>query len=243
MEKIINIMGRAFEYRRASKEKRWDKMSKLFPKLAKSITMAAKDGGSDPESNAKLRLAIANAKGENMPKDNIKKAIERASGKDAAAFKEITYEAKGPHGVLLYIECATDNTNRSITNVKTLVNKAGGQMMNSGSFDFMFSRKAVVEFLKTEEMDLEEIELNLIDSGLEELSLEEEKVYCYAELTDFSNLTKGVEEQGIEILKASLQRLPSNPTEFSEEQLAEIEELIDKLEDDEDVQLVFTNVA
>ncbi len=236
-------MGRAFEYRRASKEKRWDKMSKLFPKLAKSITMAAKEGGDDPESNAKLRLAIATAKNENMPKDNIKKAIERASGKDAANFSEITYEAKGPHGVLLYIECATDNTNRSITNVKTAVNKSGGQMMNAGSFDFMFARKSVVEFMKGEEMDLEEVELSLIDAGLEELSEEEGEVLCVAEFTDFSNLTKGVEELGIDITKASLQRIPSNPTEFSEEQLAEIEELIDKLEDDEDVQSVFTNIA
>jgi len=236
-------MGRAFEYRRASKEKRWDKMSKLFPKLAKAITMAAKEGGEDPDSNAKLRLAIANAKSENMPKDNIKKAIDRATGKDAANYTEVTYEGKGPHGVLLYVECATDNTNRSITNVKTIINKSGGQMMNSGSFDFMFSRKAVVEFAKTDEIDLEEVELALIDAGLEELSEEEGTVYCFGEYASFSNLTKGCEELGIEIAKASLQRIPSNPTEFTEEQLAEIEEVIDKLEDDEDVQAVFTNIG
>ncbi len=236
-------MGRAFEYRRASKEKRWDKMSKLFPKLAKSITMAAKEGGDDPDSNSKLRLAIANAKSENMPKDNIKKAIERASGKDAANYAEMTYEAKGPHGVLFYIECATDNTNRSITNVKTIINKSGGQMMNSGSFDFMFSRKAVVEFLATEEIDLEEVELALIDAGLEELSEEDGTVYCYGEYASFSSLTKACEEHGLEITKASLQRVPTNPTEFTEEQLAEIEEVIDKLEDDEDVQAVFANIA
>ncbi len=236
-------MGRAFEYRRASKEKRWDKMSKLFPKLAKSITLAAKEGGPDPDSNAKLRLAIASAKSENMPKDNIKKAIDRATGKDAANFTEVTYEAKGPHGVLLYIECATDNTNRSITNVKTAVNKSGGQMMNSGAFDFMFSRKSVIEFSKTEDIDLEELELNLIDAGLEELEEEDETVFCYGEYASFSSLTKGCEEMGIELSKASLQRIPSNPAEFTEEQLAEIEELIDKLEDDEDVQAVFTNIG
>lgn len=235
-------MGRAFEYRRASKEKRWDKMSKLFPKLAKSITMAAKEGGDDPESNAKLRLAIANAKSENMPKENIKKAIERASGKDAANFSEATYEAKGPHGVLIYIECATDNTNRTITNIKTAVNKSGGQMMNSGAFDFMFSRKAVVEFVKTDEADLEVVELSLIDAGLEELAEEDGTVYCYGEYTSFNSLTKGCEELGLELSKTSLQRIPSNPTEFSEEQMSEIEDLIDKLEDDEDVQAVFTNV-
>ena len=205
--------------------------------------MAAKEGGDDPDSNSKLRLAIASAKSENMPKDNIKKAIERASGKDAADYSEVTYEAKGPHGALLYIECATDNTNRSITNVKTIINKSGGQMMNSGAFDFMFDRKAVVEFAKTDEMELEEVELNLIDAGLEELSEEEGTVYCYGEYADFSNLTKGCEEMGLEISKASLQRIPSNPTEFSEEQLTEIEEVIDKLEDDEDVQAVFTNIG
>ena len=236
-------MGRAFEYRRASKEKRWDKMSKLFPKLAKSITMAAKEGGDDPESNAKLRLAIAHAKSENMPKDNIKKAIDRASGKDAANFSEITYEAKGPHGVLLYIECATDNTNRSITNVKTAVSKSGGQMMTTGAFDFMFSRKAVVEFQKTKELELEEIELSLIDAGLEELAVEDETVLCYAEYSNFSNLTRGVEELGIEITKANLQRIPTSPASFSDEELAEIELLIDKLEDDEDVQAVYANIA
>jgi len=212
-------MGRAFEIRRGSKEKRWDKISKLFPKLAKSITIAAKE------------------------EDNIKKAIERATGKDAANYSEVTYEAKGPHGVLLYIECATDNTNRSITNVKTIINKGDGDMQDSGSFNFMFSRKAVVEFLKTDTIDLEEVELSLIDEGLEELTEEDGTVYCYGEYTSFSSLTKACEEMEIEISKASLQRIPTNPTEFSEEQLAEIEEVIDKLEDDEDVQAVFTNIA
>ena len=236
-------MGRAFEIRRGSKEKRWDKMSKLFPKLAKSITIAAKEGGDDPDSNSKLRLAIAAAKSENMPKDNIKKAIDRATGKDAANYTEVTYEAKGPHGVLLYIECATDNTNRSITNVKTIINKSDGQMMNSGAFDFMFSRKAVVEFTLTDGVDLEEVELSLIDGGLEELNEEDGIVYCYGEYSSFSNLTKACEELGLEITKASLQRIPSNPTEFSEEQLTEIEEVIDKLEDDEDVQAVFANIG
>lgn len=236
-------MGRAFEYRRASKEARWDKMSKLFPKLAKTITMAAKDGGPDPETNAKLRIAINSAKSQNMPKDNIKKAIDRASGKDAAQFTEVTYEAKGPHGVLLIIECATDNTNRSITNVKTAVNKSGGQMMNSGAFDFMFNRKSVVEFEKTEGMDLEEVELSLIDGGLEELEAEGEEVIAFGEYADFSNLTSACEELGIEIKKASLQRIPTQPTEFSDVQMEEIEALLDKLEDDDDVQVVFTNIA
>ena len=160
-------MGRAFEYRRAAKEKRWDKMSKIFPKLAKAIQVAARDGGADPEMNAKLRTAIQNAKAENMPKDNIENAIKRATGKDAEALAEVTFEGKGPHGVLVFVECTTDNNNRTVANVKSYFNKAGGGLVPSGSLEFMFSRKAVFEFEKTEEMDLEELELELIDGGLE----------------------------------------------------------------------------
>ena len=141
-------MGRAFEYRRAAKEKRWDKMSKVFPKLARTITMAAKEGGADPDSNSKLRTAILNAKAQNMPKDNIATAIKRAAGKDMADISEVNYEAKGPHGVMLFIETATDNTNRTITNIRTPINKAGGEMLNSGSLQFLFDRKAVIQFEK-----------------------------------------------------------------------------------------------
>ena len=142
-------MGRAFEYRRASKEKRWDKMSKTFPKLAKTITMAAKEGGIDPEMNPRLRTAIQNAKTQNMPKDNIEAAIKRSLGKEAESITEIFYEGKGPHGVLVFVECATDNTTRTVANVKSYFNKAGGSLVTSGSLDFMFSRKAVFEFEKT----------------------------------------------------------------------------------------------
>jgi len=165
-------MGRAFEYRRASKEARWDKMSKLFPKLGKVITMAAKEGGEDPESNSKLRTAILNAKAQNMPKDNIDKAIKRASGKDATNYDEVTYEVKGPHGVLLFVECATDNNTRTFNQVRTAVNKGGGELLPSGALNFMFNRKAVVEFGTKEGIDLEEVELELIDAGLEELDVE-----------------------------------------------------------------------
>ncbi|MEM9281984.1 MAG: YebC/PmpR family DNA-binding transcriptional regulator [Verrucomicrobiota bacterium] len=235
-------MGRAFEYRRASKEARWDKMSKVFPKIGKAITVAAREGGPDPDSNPKLRLAIQNAKAANMPKDNVEAAIKRASGKDAAEITEINYEGKGPHGVMVFVECATDNTNRSVANVKTYFNKAGGQLLPSGALDFLFDRKAVVEFEVTEEMDLEDIELNLIDGGLEEFEVNEGVAYAYADFTDFGKLTTAVESLGIEIKKANPQRIPSNPQDFSEEQMTEIEELIDKLEDDEDVQAVFTNV-
>lgn len=235
-------MGRAFEYRRKSKEARWDKMSKIFPKIGKAITMAVKEGGADPDSNPKLRLLIQNAKAANMPKDNVDSAIKRADGKDAAEITEINYEGKGPHGVMIFVECATDNTNRSVANIKTIFNKSGGQMLPSGALDFLFDRKTVVEFEVTDEMEIDEVELNLIDAGLEELEVEDGVAYAYADFTDFGKFTSGVEEQKIEIKKASPQRIPNNPQDFSEEEMTEIEALIDKLEDDEDVQAVFTNV-
>ena len=236
-------MGRAFEYRRASKEKRWDKMSKVFPKIAKSITMAVKEGGPDPESNAKLRLAIANAKAENMPKDNVESAIKRASGKDATNYDEVNYEGKGPHGVLIFVETATDNTNRTVANLKTIFNKGGGQMVQTGSLEFLFDRKAVIEFPVPEGRDMDEIELELIDAGLEELEVNEDTAYAYGDYTDFGRLNQGVTDLEIEGAKARLKRVPNAPQEFSDDQLEEIETLIDKLEDDEDVQAVYTNIA
>jgi YebC/PmpR family DNA-binding regulatory protein len=236
-------MGRAFECRRRAKEARWDKMSKVFPKMAKLITMAAKDGGPDPMTNAKLRLAIANAKAENLPKDNIEAAIKRASAKDAQDIVEVNYEGKGPHGVLLFIECATDNSNRSVTNIKTYLNKNGGQMVPSGSLEFLFSRKAAVEFIRTPEMDLEEIELALIDAGLEELVVDDDLVTAFADYTSFALLTQGFEQLGIPVKKAELRRIATSPVELTEEQLEEVEKLIDKIEDDDDVQAVFTNIA
>ena len=236
-------MGRAFEYRRAAKEKRWDKMSKVFPKLAKAITVAVKEGGPEPEMNAKLRTAIQNAKAENMPKDNIENAIKRASGKDAADITEVTYEGKGPHGVLVFIEAATDNTTRTVANVKSYFNKAGGGFVPSGSLEFMFSRKAVFEFEKAEGMDLEDLELSLIDGGLEEIEENEGMIYAYADYTQFGDLNTLLEELEIEVKKATLKRIPTSPVDFSDEQLEEIEKMLDKIEDDDDVQAVYTNIA
>jgi len=167
-------MGRAFEYRKAAKLKRWGTMSRVFPKLGKIITMAAKEGGTDPDMNPKLRTAILNAKAQNMPKDNIEAAIKRATGKDAADIKEIAYEAKGPYGTLMYIECATDNPTRTVANVKATLVRNKGELLTSGSLDFMFERKAVFEFDKSDDLDLEELELELIDYGLEDI--EEDKI-------------------------------------------------------------------
>lgn len=236
-------MGRAFEYRRAAKEKRWGNMSKIFPKLGKVITMAAKEGGPDPEMNPKLRLAIQTAKAQNMPKDNIEAAIKRASGKDAADIAEVNFEGKGPHGALVFVECATDNNTRTVANVRSYFNKTGGELLKNGSLEFMFDRKTVCEFEKQDDMDLEELELELIDAGLEELEENEGTLYVYGDYTAFGSLTGALEGMDIEIKKASLQRIPNNPQEFSEEQMEEIEKLIDRLEEDDDVQAVYTNIA
>ena len=236
-------MGRAFEYRRAAKEKRWDKMSKIFPKLAKAITVAAKEGGGDPEMNAKLRTAIQNAKAQNMPKDNIDAAIKRALGKDAESFIEVTYEGKGPHGVLVFVECATDNTTRTVANVKSYFNKTGGALAPNGSLEFLFSRKSVFEFEKTDNLDVEELELQLIDAGLDEIEVNEDMVYVYGDYTNFGTLQTELENLQIDVKKASLQRIPTSPVEFTEEQLTDIEKLLDKIEDDDDVQAVYTNIA
>ena len=245
-------MGRAFEYRKAAKLKRWGTMSRLFPKLGKMITIAAKEGGPDPDMNPKLRTAILNAKAQNMPKDNIEAAIKRAIGKDAAEIKEIAYEAKGPYGTLMYIECATDNPTRTVANVKAILARNGGELLTSGSLDFMFDRKAVFEFDKKPDLDLEELELELIDYGLEEI--EEDKIpqengedreiiRIYGEYKSFGELNKALEERGIEIKKAQLQRVPNTPLELSNEQMDEVSVLIEKLEDDDDVQVVYTNLA
>ncbi|MFZ2287959.1 MAG: YebC/PmpR family DNA-binding transcriptional regulator [Bacteroidales bacterium] len=236
-------MGRAFEYRRASKEARWDKMSKLFPKLAKAITMAAKEGGADPEMNARLRTAVMNAKAQNMPKDNIKAAIERASGKDTANFTEVTYEGKGPHGVLIMAEAATDNNTRTVANVKAYLSKNGGTLVPTGSLEFMFSRKAVFEFEAPENISRDDLELELIESGLESVEEYDGNWYVYGDYTNFGSLSKALEGKEIEVKKGSLQRIALNPVTLSEEQMADIEKLLDRLEDDEDIQAVYTNIA
>jgi YebC/PmpR family DNA-binding regulatory protein len=236
-------MGRAFEYRRAAKEKRWDKMSKMFPKLGKAITMAAKEGGSDPMMNSKLRTAIQNAKAENMPKDNIEAAIKRATQKDVDSFLEVNYEGKGPHGVLVYVECATDNPTRTVANVKSYFNKAGGGVVPNGSMEFIFARKCVFEIQHHGKLDVEMLELDLIDAGCEEIELSDDILIVYGDYTAFGTLAKALEDKSIEVQKSGLKRIPTSPVEFSEEQLLDIEKMLDKIEDDDDIQQVFTNIA
>ena len=245
-------MGRAFEYRKAAKMKRWGTMSRLFPKLGKIITMAAKEGGQDPDMNPKLRTAILNAKAQNMPKDNIEAAIKRASAKDAADIKELTYDVKAVHGVQMIVECATDNNTRTVANVKAILARNGGEMLTSGSLNFMFTRKCVFVFNKTDEMDLEELELELIDFGLEEIEEDVEPqevgddiniVRVYGDFTAFGELSKALEDMQVEVKKATLEYIANTPIDLNDEQMEELDTLIDKLEEDEDVQAVYTNIA
>ena len=245
-------MGRAFEYRKAAKMKRWGTMSRLFPKLGKMITIAAKEGGSpDPEMNSKLRTAIANAKAQNMPKDNIDAAIKRAFSKDAADIKEITYDVKAPYGVQMIVECATDNNTRTVANVKAILRKNNAEMLTSGSLNYMFTKKAVFVFDKTEDMDVEKLELELIDYGLEEIEEDVEPhengedtpiLRVYGEFTSFGELSHALEEKGIKVKKATIEYIANTPIDLNDEQLEEIEALIDKLEEDDDVQNVYTNI-
>ena len=236
-------MGRAFEYRKAAKMKRWGNMSRVFPRLGRVIMMAAKEGGGDPDMNPKLRAAILNAKAENMPKDNIDAAIKRALGKDAQSLSEVTFEGKGPHGSLFFVECATDNNTRTVANIKSAFKKAGGEMLNNGSLDFMFTRKSVFEFAKTEGMDIEELELELIDAGLEEIEEEDGIVLVYGDNTNFGSLNSAFERLGIAITKATLERIANTPITPTEEQMPDIEKIIERIEEDDDVQAVYTNLG
>ena len=244
-------MGRAFEYRKAAKMKRWGTMSRLFPKLGKIITMAAKAGVPDPDMNPRLRTAILTAKAQNMPKHNIEAAIKRASGKDAADIREMHYEAKGPYGTQFIIDCATDNGTRTVANVKAALTRNKAEMLTSGSLNFMFNRKSVFTFDKTAEMDIEELELELIDAGLEEIEEDiepqetgedKEIIRIFGEFSSFGDLSKALEEMKIEVTKGEHQYISNTPIELTDEQLEEVDVLIERLEEDEDVQSVYTNI-
>lgn len=231
-------MGRAFEFRRARKEKRWDKMSKAFTKLGKEIAISVKLSGPDPASNPRLRMAIQNAKGVNMPKDRIESAIKRASQKDAADFNEVNYEGYGPYGVAIFVECASDNTTRTVANVRHIFTKNSGVMGTSGSLDFMFTRKGVFK-IEPSDINLEELELDLIDFGAEDIQTEEDGIYIYTQFSDFGAMQKTLEERGINVINAELQRIPSSTVDLTDEQIEEIMDFVEKLEEDDDVQAVY----
>ena len=235
-------MGRAFEFRRGRKEKRWDKMSKAFTKLGREIAMSVKQGGPDPAGNPRLRMAIQNAKGVNMPKEKVEAAIKRASAKDAGDFEMMTYEGYGPGGVALLVDCATDNPTRTVANMRMYFSRGGGTLGASGSLDFLFEKKGVFQ-LSPEGLDMETLELELIDFGAEDITMEDDEIYIYTQFSDFGTMAKALEERKIIPISASVQRIATNATEVPEEFEEGIVALIEKLEDDDDVQAVYHNMA
>jgi len=234
-------MGRAFEYRKARKMKRWASMAKAFTKIGREIAIAVKEGGGDPEYNPRLRLAINNAKAANMPKANVDSAIKRALSKDAANYDEVVYEGYGPKGVAVMVETATDNTNRTVASMRLIFSKGGGNLGNSGEVDYMFTRKGQFK-IAAEGRDVEELELELIDHGLDELKQEEDELVLMTAFEDFGNMQKALEDMGIEVSNAELVRIPSHTKKLDDEGEEAMIKLIDKLEEDDDVVNVFHNM-
>ena len=221
---------------------RFDKMSKTFTKYGKEIAIAVKSGGTDPESNAKLRAVIANAKSQNMPKDRIEAAIKRSAGKDTSNYEEIAYEAMCMKGVGLVIETATDNPTRTVANIRMYLNRGGGELGKSGCLDFAFDRKSVF-VISTDNINADELELELIDAGLEDTEIEDGEMVITASFENFGNMQKALEARQLTIISAELQRIPTNTIELTEEEKLQVETLIEKLEDDDDVQNVYSNMA
>ena len=235
-------MGRAFEYRKARKLKRWGNMARTFTKLGKEISIAVKAGGPDPDANPRLRVLMQNAKAANMPKENVERAIKKATSKDEGDYKEIVYEGYGPFGIAIVVETATDNPTRTVANVRSYFNKFGGSLGTSGSLSFLFDHKSVFKIKAKEGVSLEDLELELIDYGVDELEADGEEIVLYGEFESFSNIQKYLEENGFEIESAEFERIPNDTKEVTEEQRASIEKLLEKFEDDEDVQNVFHNM-
>jgi len=231
-------MGRAFEFRKARKMKRWAAMSKAFTRIGKDIVIAVKEGGPDPDSNAKLRAVIQNAKAANMPKDNVERAIKRATDKNLGDFKEILYEGYGPHGIAVLIETATDNSTRTVANIRSYFNKCNGNLGTSGSVEFMFDHTCNFQ-ISAEGIDPEELELDLIDHGVEEVFQDEDSLMIYAPFESFGALQKELENRGIEIRSSGFERIPQVTKELTEEQVVDIEKLLEKIEEDDDVQNVY----
>ena len=234
-------MGRAFEYRKARKLKRWGNMSRTFTRVGKEITIAVKAGGPDPDMNPRLRVLMQNAKAANMPKDTVERAIKKATDKDAGDYKEIVYEGYGPHGIAIVVETATDNNQRTVANVRSYFNKHGGSLGTQGSLSFLFDHKSVFHVKPNADTSLEEFELNLMDFDAE-IEAEDEEWLIYGAFDQFANLQNFLEENGLEILSAEFERIPNDYKEVTPEQREAIEKLLEKFEDDEDVQNVFHNM-
>ena len=231
-------MGRAFEFRKARKMKRWAAMSKAFTRIGKDIVMAVKEGGPDPDANSKLRAVIQNAKAVNMPKDNIERAIKRASDKSQGDYKEVLFEGYAPHGIAILIETATDNNTRTVANIRSYFNKCNGSLGTSGSVEFMFDHTCNFT-IKGEGLDPEELELEMIDFGAEEVFVDEDGIHIYAPFENFGSIQKELESRDIEIISSGFERIPQVTKELSEEEIADVEKLLEKIEEDDDVQNVY----
>ena len=235
-------MGRAFEYRKARKLKRWGNMARTFTKLGKEISIAVKAGGPDPDANPRLRVLMQNAKAANMPKENVERAIKKATSKDEGDYKEVLFEGYGPYGIAIVVETATDNNNRTVANVRSYFNKFGGSLGTSGSLSFLFEHKSVFHIKPKDGVSLEDLELELIDFGVDEVDVDEEEIVIYGEFESFNAIQKYLEDNGFEIASAEFERIPNDTKEVTDEQRAQIEKLIERIEADEDVQNVFHNM-
>jgi YebC/PmpR family DNA-binding regulatory protein len=236
-------MGRAFEYRKATKMKRWGNMARVFTKLGKQITIAVRESGPDPDTNPRLRVLIQQSKKENMPKENVERAIKKATDKDVSDYKEMVYEGYGPFGIAIVVETATDNTTRTVANVRSYFNRHGGSLGTSGSLEFLFDHKCVFKIAEKEGLSLEDLELELIDYGVDEVALDEGEILLYGDFKSYSAIQSFLEDNGFEIHSAEFERIPHETKPVTEEQRAQIEKLLDKFEEDEDVQNVFHNMS
>ena len=239
-------MGRAFEYRKARKLKRWGNMSRTFTRIGKEITIAAKAGGPDPDTNPRLRALMQNAKAANMPKDTVERAIKKATDKDAGDYKEISYEGYGPHGIAIFVEAATDNNTRTVANVRSYFTKHGGSLGTQGSLTFLFDHKAVFSFKQKDGIDMDELILDLIDYGVEDeydIDEEEGSVTIYGDPKAFSMIQKHLEENGFEVVGAEFTYIPNDLKKVSPEERETIDKMVERLEDFDDVQTVYTNMA
>ncbi len=235
-------MGRAFEYRKARKMKRWGNMSRTFTRIGKEITIAAKAGGPDPATNPRLRALMQNAKAANMPKDTVDRAIKKATDKNAGDYKEITYEGYGPFGIAIFVEAATDNNTRTVANVRSYFTKHGGSLGTQGSLTFLFDHKSVFHIKAKEGVSLEDLELELIDYGVDELEADDEEIVLYGAFEEYANIQKYLEDNGYEIVSSEFERIPNDLKDVTEEQRVTLDKLLEKLEEDEDVQNVFHNM-
>ena len=231
-------MGRAFEFRKARKMKRWSAMAKTFTRIGKDIVMTVKEGGADPDNNSRLRAVIQNAKAANMPKENIERAIKKASDKDTENFKEVLFEGYAPNGIAILVETATDNNNRTVANIRSLFNKANGNLGTSGSVEFMFDRTCNFRIDPTD-LDSEEIELEFIDFGVEEVFIDEDGMLLYAPFESFGVLQKELEHRSFKILSSSFERIPQVTKQLGKDAQQEVIKLIEKIEEDDDVQQVY----